>query len=156
MPTVRKISIITFVILFIVAGILLLQRSGFKFKTANLKPIAQSPTNTSLELPFPLENPHVAGEAFIHYFFTGTLKEIKNTAVGKEIILDIQGAPAPQFLVTPETRISRITPPYSEQTSQRIRLEDLKAGHNLNISAEYSLTTKQWFTRDVFLPTDRN
>lgn len=108
-----------------------------------------------IELPISLTSPNV-GQVLVHYFLTGTIKKLENSTEGTQIIVDTKDQSIPKITLTNQTRISKIAPPYSAETSLPLRISDLKAGVNIDISAEYDLREKIWIIRDVFVPTDRN
>ena len=114
----------------------------------------QSSDNHKTALPVALDNPNV-GSVLIHYFFSGTLKQIETVSGGNRIVLQ-NSAGMPDLLITSVTRVSKITPPYDKTTPVPINIKDLKSGEHLDISAEYDLNQNIWFFRDVFLATDKN
>ena len=168
----KKISIGIFFVLLV--SLFILTTLNFKkYKLpANTQKSAQSPvvpkiekqnphlnqdlvTANGINLPVPMGSPGVSG-VLVHYFFTGKINEIVPLGSETKISIDSSEKSIPSFIVTNETRVSHISQPYSEKTSFPIKIGDLKIGQSVDISAEYDLMQKKWFTRDVFLPTDRN
>ncbi|TSC61885.1 MAG: hypothetical protein G01um101448_489 [Parcubacteria group bacterium Gr01-1014_48] len=107
------------------------------------------------DFPIPLDHPNV-GSVFVHYFLTGTIDQIKNVSEGTQIVLEGAQKTLPQIIATKESRISRISQPYSDTTLTIIRASDLRKGMQTDISIEYELRSRLWIVRDIFIPTDRN
>jgi hypothetical protein len=118
--------------------------------------VQKSETSSDVSADFPLSvNSQSVTSAYVHYYLTGTISEVKNDG-GYEIILDSSETNLPALIIGERTRISRITPPYSESTSQLMAASDLKEGLVVDISIEYDLRNKNWNILDVFVPTDKN
>ncbi len=108
-----------------------------------------------LGLPVPVDGPNV-GSAFVHYFFTGSVKEVKKSGDGSVLVLYTTNDAIPEFPLAADTRIARISQPYSAETSRMVSVNELKTGLVVDVSAEFDLRSGQWLTRDVFIPTDKN
>lgn len=153
----RRQAIIAFVVLVVgvaavvVAGLMRVPKEEPR-QAVNGTPNGGSP---SLGVPIAIDGPNIGG-AFVHYFFTGSVKEVKKSAEGSVLVLYVTNDAIPEFPIASDTRVSRISQPYSAETSRPIGLSELKAGLVVDVSAEYDLRSGQWFTRDVFIPTDRN
>lgn len=136
---------------------------GFWFSKSTISSFFQEKETPSPELldqssvkdfkpPLSLDHSQVTS-ALLHYFLTGTIKSVK----GNQIYLDTKGDNSlPSLIISPETRISKITLPYSASTSVSITVRELRPGQTVDISVEYDLRSKTWLLRDVFLPTERN
>ncbi len=153
----RRQAIIAFVVL--IVGVAAVVFAGLtRVPKEEPQPSAGGRTEnagTVLSLPVPVDSPNV-GSAFAHYFFTGSVKEVKKGAEGSVLVLYVTNDKIPEFPLAADTRIARISQPYSAETSQMVSVAALKAGLVVDVSAEYDLRSGQWFTRDVFIPTDRN
>lgn len=106
-------------------------------------------------LPLSVDSKAVTG-ALVHYFVSGKIKEIKEANEGKQLVLDSEEKNLPMLVIGDKTRISKITPPYSENTSKFIKIDELKPGMVVDLSIEYDLRSKMWSLQDVFVPADRN
>lgn len=119
--------------------------------------VSPSPSATSSETanyPIALDNKQVTG-AYARYFVTGKIKEIKANDTGSELVLE-QMDGIPQLIIGQNTRVSRISLPYSAQTTVPIKVGDLAVGMVVDVSMEYDLKNKTWNTWDVYVPADRN
>ena len=154
----KYIPIITLIILLIVFGYLVVGKKSISPQTKILdqgnKNDTQNKTINKYNLPIAPESPNVSN-VLIHYFFTGTLKELKKAADGTEIILADADPNLPDIIVTNTTRVQKISPPY-ESNATPINVNTLKPGQRIDISAEFDLKTGAWFVLDVFFATDRN
>ena len=109
---------------------------------------------SEFSLPVSATSKNVNGVS-VHYFFTGKLKELKETTNGIQIIYENPDPDMPELFVTDTTRVSKITPPY-DLNHVIIKTNELKSGQTVVISAEYNLLNSSWKLLDVYLATDRN
>ena len=130
------------------------QPYGSDFPISSVAPGDSIFGKKTLNMPFLLNDPS-QGSVLLHYFINGSVKQIKNTAQGAQIILSNADSSYPPFIIAKDTRISKITPPYASNNVP-ITVSDLKPGNNIIISIEYDLTQQVWLMRDVLLPTDHN
>ena len=153
----RKRAVAVFVVLIVGLAAVVIAGLSRVPKDAGPSVPADSTGNNSpiLGLPVPIDGPNVGG-AFAHYFFTGSVKEVKKSGEGSVLVLYVTNDAIPEFPLGPDTRIARISQPYSAETSRMVSVNELKAGLVVDVSAEYDLRSGQWLTRDVFIPTDRN
>ena len=105
---------------------------------------------TAQSFPIALTEPGL-GQVFVHYFINGKITALEN---GNLIVLE--NSNLPKFQLSPETRVSKLTPPYGSQSSIIVSKNELKPGLNIIISAEYDVRSKEWIVRDVYIPTDKN
>lgn len=155
----RKQAVIAFVVLIVgiaavvIAGLLRVPKDDSPSVPAGEQAPAAGAAVSGL--PVPIDGANVGG-VFAHYFFTGAVKEVRRTAEGSVLVLYVTNDKIPEFPLAADTRIARISQPYSAETSRMVSVAELKAGLVVDVSAEYDLRSGQWFTRDVFIPTDRN
>lgn len=152
----KYIPIIIFISLFLILGYLV-----FKNKNTSVKTETLSENNTQVNvqenkynLPVKRDSPNV-GSVLIHYFFTGTLKELQKTIGGTRIVFADADPSLPDIIVTDKTRVQKITPPY-ESNAISININTLKSGQYIDVSAEFDVRTGTWNILDVYLATDRN
>ncbi len=117
-------------------------------QTGNQEKVKQEETSN---FPISLSDPSI-GQAFVHYFINGKIAALES---GNNIIV-LDNASLPKFTLSGESRVSKLTPPYGAQSSMAEARNELKAGLNIIISAEYDLRSKAWIVRDVYIPTDKN
>ena len=153
----RKRAVAVFVVLIVgLAAVVIAGLSRVPKEAGPRAPAGPTVNNGSaLGLPVPVDGPNI-GSAFVHYFFTGSVKEVKKSGDGSLLVLYVTNDAIPEFPLAPDTRIARISQPYSAETSRMVSVSELKAGLVVDVSAEYDLRSGQWLTRDVFIPTDRN
>ena len=157
----RKLSIALFFVFLAATGYFMFSDKLSNYFKSRIGRELSNSTNTPLintrtiELPVAIDDPKV-GSVFIHYFFSGKIEKLKKTKEGLEISLDSDNGTIPLFTVVKDTRISRISPPYSASTSQPIASTSLKTGLYVDISTEYDVRSKTWTVHDVFVPTDKN
>lgn len=144
------LATLTFLLLFL--GYLVFRDKGDLSKTENNSQISNQ--ENKYNLPVLLNSPNVSS-VLIHYFFTGRLKELQETAGGTKIVLVDADPSLPEIIATKATRVQRISPPY-ELSRTPISVNMLKSGQLIDISAEFDVKTGMWFILDVFLATDRN
>lgn len=149
----KKLLAGTFGVLIVILGIAVWMRNqNVSMETYSNSEIKEEGKN--IELPIARDNPNV-GSVLLHYFITGVLKEVKTTD-GKTVLILKNSSGLPEILLQPQTRISRITPPYESNTPIPLSVKDLRAGMNIDISMEYNVGSKSWATSDVFIATDKN
>ena len=93
---------------------------------------------------------------YIHYFFTGKIAEIEKTGAGGQIRLDTANEKIPPIDVSGQTRIFRISLPYTNANMRPITFDTLQVGTVVDVSAEYDIKAKSWIIRDVYVQDDRN
>lgn len=147
---------IILVILVFVLGYLVQENKNTLIKTKNLsKNNGQTGVQENkYNLPVKENSPNV-GSVLIHYFFTGTLRELQKTTGGTKIIFVDADPNLPSIIVTNKTRVQRITSPY-ESNRTLININTLKSGQHIDVSAEFDVKTGIWYVLDVFLATDKN
>jgi len=155
---VRKFSVLILIFLIIAAVSMAV---FYSWKNDKLKIISNNDevsNYSDANAPYyPLAtNDPIVSATLIHYFLTGTIKEVIKHSEGSQIILENDDGRASFLIIKNDTRISRISLPYSAQTSVSVKTDALKAGVIVDISAEYDIRAKTWHVRDVFIPTDRN
>lgn len=148
----RKILIAIFIVLVLILATV----TVFKIRGNRNKSIENTPQNfSSIELPIKLNEP-VVGSMFLHYFLSGAIKNVEKVDGQYLVTLVEDSGSLPSITIDQETRVSKISAPYNEKTTEKISPARLKKGLKIDISTEYDLRAKQWFTRDIFVPTDKN
>ncbi len=149
----RRILIISFLVLIVSIFIVFWFKKGMRFLPDPNKNTTKQPAMFSL--PIPLDNPRIES-LFVHYFLGGEIEGL--VPQDNNLIIQFKSAEVqiPEIVVTNETRVWRISPPYTEASSVRLNKSNLKVGQIIDISIEYDLRASNWNVRDVFIPTDRN
>jgi len=116
-----------------------------------------APNPKIVNLPVPLGTPNV-GLMFVHYFFSGSIKELKKTDSGTQIILDTPNKDIPEIIATQTTTIAKVTipAPATPVPPKPMNVSELKAGHNVDVSMEFDPVLKHWVLLGVFLPSNKN
>lgn len=110
-----------------------------------------------IDAPVSLGSPNV-GLVFVHYFFSGSIKELKNVEGGTELILDSTNPEMPRIVLTPQIPISKVVvpPPAVPVPPKNLKIQDLKPGQNVDVSMEFDPVLKNWVVLGVFLPSNKN
>ena len=128
----------------------------FTGDTRDFSSVRVEENKLSSDFPIPLDHPNI-GSVLVHYFLTGTIDQVKKVPEGTQIVLGGEDQKMlPRIIATKESRISRISKPYSDTTRKVMRADDLRAGMQTDISIEYDLRSHLWIVQDVFIPVDRN
>lgn len=135
-------------------GLIIVLQSQSNQKNSVNKGAGEYPLK-SIELPAPIDHPNVQA-VFLHYLIAGPLKELKDVPQGKQLILEGKEEGLPPFIISPETRIAKISPPYGLKDITPLSIKELIPGVHLSISIEYDPRAKLWFLRDIFVPTNLN
>lgn len=154
----KKPSFIIFILLVIgIFGVLIadyVKEKNFAIpiqsKSTDMQGVGMNSQTNVITLPVALNSQNVAN-VYLAYSFFGPLKEVKKGDKGFEIVLDTNEKSLPQFFATEaDTKVYRTnkTNP-SELTPARI--EDLKTGSQVSISATYDIKISIWVTRAVYI-----
>ena len=127
----------------VLVGIYFFYQRNFMDSTKN-RTISKENSSTSefLKRPIPRENSAVKSLGLL-YRFNGQILEIKDSAEGKTVVTSIPHKP--DFTLNPNTRINFFT----NGNRSEAKVEDLKAGQNIDISAEYQIRNEEWQTRSI-------
>lgn len=156
----KRTAVVLFFLLIAAVGLMLVGErvTSFRWVKKNIK--SQIPQSNERQFKktaasFPIElDARGIDQVLLHYFISATLANTIKTPAGLSIKLVEEIIPS--FIIGPDTRISKIIPPYSEKNSIAAGPEILTSNVKVILSAEYDLRTTQWIVRDIFVPTDRN
>ncbi len=111
----------------------------------------------SVDLPVPLGSPNV-GLMFIHYFFSGSIKELKKADSGTQIILNTDNKDIPEIVATVNTPIAKVKVPVPANPTppSNLSLSQLQVGQNVDVSMEFDPVLKHWLVLGIFLPSNKN
>lgn len=104
----------------------------------------QVPQDQNAHFPIKPDNNRVS-YASATYIFEGTLKEVKNSPDGAELITDIKGYGIPRFMPNRNTSVVK-------KNSGKVAIvspKDLKSGQKVEIGMIYNLRIKKWYMFSV-------
>ena len=117
----------------------------------NLKEVEKVTTLIEkIDLPVPIGSPSV-GATYIHYFFTGKVKEIKPFLDGGvELVLESENLKLPKILVSPTTSVQKISS-QNPRYPVNMKLSDIKVGLQIDASMEFDPVLKNWIMFNIIL-----